>query len=589
MILAKLFVLGQERELLWTDMGYERDIRMNGKPSTEVMGGLITVCYESQGDDDVILRWLTKPLEDDTWEEIDKMAEGKVCFYNNGFDYPPTKTYKFNDALLIYYKEVFYTEGIQPMKTIITISPAIQNYGADFVKLWNESWILPSERMPYQPMEQEQEVDLKFIAKFERLSRYKGDFGFDWMRDNYTNICQDYENLKQEYTPTTIHGEEYFVPWLSMFQNQTGVKLKLSIKEKEGAVKDSDIIKLPSKNGIKFVPDELKVSEANGKEITILCESVLSNDTVINLLDKDDNTVGKLNILKNDENLTLKVKLVKVKGNEEDNRYNEQTFSSMSDSWESELFDSLTNKCLNQALIKVEKEATEEMVIDVDKYIEAGALDVFIDGEGKRGIPRMNKGFDKKLYEDFVAKNGEYKGVIFFLSAMHQKGTEAGHGYPYPRDINYIMIVPSSVGGILDTYGHELGHTLGLHHPWADSDIYEVRLSKIEERIEYLKKYLDDTKQYSDSTKIKDSDKTIGDVRKRINNELLELEIEKNDRIELTPTHSFEKATTENIMDYNGYKTPEGLVIHNPHSKGISFWSWQWEMIINEVKKYHGK
>lgn len=152
MVLAKLFVLGQERELLWTDMGYERDIRKNGKPSTEVMGGLITVCYESQGDDDIILRWLTIPSEDDTWEEVDKMAEGKVCFYDNDFDYPPTKTYKFNDALLIYYKEVFFTEGIHPMKTIITISPAIQNYGTDFVKRWNVSWI-PPEETPYQAVE----------------------------------------------------------------------------------------------------------------------------------------------------------------------------------------------------------------------------------------------------------------------------------------------------------------------------------------------------------------------------------------------------------------------------------------------------
>lgn len=36
MILAKLFILGQERELLWSDTNYHRGIRMNGKPSTEI-------------------------------------------------------------------------------------------------------------------------------------------------------------------------------------------------------------------------------------------------------------------------------------------------------------------------------------------------------------------------------------------------------------------------------------------------------------------------------------------------------------------------------------------------------------------------
>jgi hypothetical protein len=93
---------------------------------------------------------MTKESEDDTWEEVDKMEEGKVCFYESGFDYPPTKTYKFNDAHLIYFKEIFYANGWQPMETIITISPAIQNYGTEFPKRWNVSWIPPSERMPYQ-------------------------------------------------------------------------------------------------------------------------------------------------------------------------------------------------------------------------------------------------------------------------------------------------------------------------------------------------------------------------------------------------------------------------------------------------------
>lgn len=153
MIQAKLFILGQEIELLWTDMHYYREIRMNGKPATKIMGGLITVCFATNQDSDQILRWMTKESEDDTWEEVDKMEEGKVCFYENGIDYPPIKTYKFNDAHLIYFKESFYAEGSQPMQTTITISPAIQNYGTDFVKRWNVSWIPPNERMPYQPIE----------------------------------------------------------------------------------------------------------------------------------------------------------------------------------------------------------------------------------------------------------------------------------------------------------------------------------------------------------------------------------------------------------------------------------------------------
>jgi len=153
MTLAKLFILGQEIELLWTDMNYHREIRMNGKPATEIMGGLITVCFATNQNTDQILRWMTKENEDNTWNEADKMEEGKVCFYENGFDYPPTKTYEFNDAHLIYFKESFYAEGEEPMQTTITISPAIQNYGIEFVKRWNVSWMPPSEKIPYQPKE----------------------------------------------------------------------------------------------------------------------------------------------------------------------------------------------------------------------------------------------------------------------------------------------------------------------------------------------------------------------------------------------------------------------------------------------------
>jgi len=155
MTLAKLFILGMEIELLWTDMNYHREIRMNGKPATDFIGGLITLCFATNQNTDQILRWMTKENEDNTWNEADKMEEGKVCFYENGFDYPPTKTYEFNDAHLIYFKESFYAEGEEPMQTTITISPAIQNYGVEFVKRWNVSWIPPNERMPYQSKELE--------------------------------------------------------------------------------------------------------------------------------------------------------------------------------------------------------------------------------------------------------------------------------------------------------------------------------------------------------------------------------------------------------------------------------------------------
>ena len=100
-----------------------------------------------------------------------------------------------------------------------------------------------------------------------------------------------------------------------MFPKQENVKLKLTITEIEGTPKDIDIIKLPTKNGIKFEPNELKVSEANNTEITVICESPLNNNFVISLLDKDDEEVGKLNIFKNAKKQILKNENNKITNN----------------------------------------------------------------------------------------------------------------------------------------------------------------------------------------------------------------------------------------------------------------------------------
>jgi hypothetical protein len=146
-------VINQEIELIWMDMTYSRKTRSNGKVTSEVEGGLITACFATGPDTDQVLRWLTKESQDDTMQELDKMEKGKVCFYGDGFEYPPTKTYDFNDAFLVDYIEVFDSENKSPMQTVVTISPGIQDYGAEIFKPWNVSYIPPSEDIPHQSEE----------------------------------------------------------------------------------------------------------------------------------------------------------------------------------------------------------------------------------------------------------------------------------------------------------------------------------------------------------------------------------------------------------------------------------------------------
>ncbi|WP_459212523.1 type VI secretion system tube protein TssD [Aquimarina rhabdastrellae] len=159
MVSAKLFVLKQERELLWIDTNYYREIsHVSGRPATEVMGGLLRCSFTPERGDDIFLNWMLKDSTDDSGQEKDKMEEGKICFYEKGFDYPATKTYKFNDAFLIAYEETFST--IYGMQAVLTISPGIQDYGAYFLKRWNVSHV-SKENEPYAPQEEKKPEVLK--------------------------------------------------------------------------------------------------------------------------------------------------------------------------------------------------------------------------------------------------------------------------------------------------------------------------------------------------------------------------------------------------------------------------------------------
>ncbi|GFD83292.1 hypothetical protein KUL118_61540 [Tenacibaculum sp. KUL118] len=47
-IKAKLFICGEERELLTTNLNYNRLTDWNGKPTSALLGGTISVTFESE-------------------------------------------------------------------------------------------------------------------------------------------------------------------------------------------------------------------------------------------------------------------------------------------------------------------------------------------------------------------------------------------------------------------------------------------------------------------------------------------------------------------------------------------------------------
>ncbi|KQB40460.1 type VI secretion system tube protein TssD [Flavobacterium aquidurense] len=152
---AKLFILGEERELLSISTNYHRYTCFRGSPTSEIIGGLITLSFVSQENDDIFWHNLLKKIDRTT----DRMTKGEIHFYSKGEEYSPIKKYIFNDAYIIFFSEIFDAESSQNMQTVLTISPAIQNYGTsrDFVQYWQISQIEDSEPFYYRPQEEEEE------------------------------------------------------------------------------------------------------------------------------------------------------------------------------------------------------------------------------------------------------------------------------------------------------------------------------------------------------------------------------------------------------------------------------------------------
>jgi len=428
--------------------------------------------------------------------------------------------------------------------------------------------------------------DVTFTVQFERKKDYDGEFGFDFMRDNYNTISQNYEELKKEYKDAQINGAEYFVPYLSMFPKQGGVILNLKLDIIEGKARKDDVIKLPAKDGIKFVPNKVSlkdlqkeheelekekakgydgdVSKINRTEVKVICENELSQDTSIELLDKNDQPVGEIIVVKNDELLTLPIQFVKVKGNEPDNTYNDKTFKTFNpDLIEKEL----KEKSLNQALIKVERNGISEIILDIEDLIEK---DIIKRSGGN--IPRFyeeDSRYKNYLDKQFKKEQPNFKGIVYFLSSITQDGQQGGHGSVYPKKSNSVVVVPGQVqNNSKVTFIHEAGHVLGLLHSFKDPHTTNFK-KRIESNNKKIEKYQKETK----------------DVKIRIGGDIMTKEqyinLLKERNIELESIISsnlfkFKQSGTDNFMDYYN---------HSPNS----FNKWQWNIIQNEVKQYHGK
>ena len=443
----------------------------------------------------------------------------------------------------------------------------------------------------YKP-EPEEKKEPNYLIHFRRPDNYKGEFGFDWMRDEYKNICYNYNELKQEYTPCQIQGQEYFVPWLSMFPNQENVKIALNLENIKGELSRKDIIKIPPIVGVSFEPSIIKLKDIQkkreeGKEylVTVSCSKPLTKDICISVFDKDNQVIGKLNIAKNDVKYYLPITIVNILGN------NLQT----DDISVSNIKSFFNQRSFQQAFIETDIRK-DNLTINVNSLLEEGALSITIDENNIENIVANEKtlNFLSNLFSNskgvnlFILKlnrwhfrkyesnNQNYNNYdVYEVIDIDNKNGKLLKGYKYvcsynEREIdnsrgNYFIVLRGMVGEskviptkrnsciVYNGYDneiamvHEISHLLGLPENFSTAlnKNYYDKLKKIENLNTEQKEYVRD---YENMSK---------------NNYFF-----------------FRRAYTDNFMDY--YEP-----IYYPESPiKKSFYHWQYGIMQYEINNY---
>lgn len=175
----------------------------------------------------------------------------------------------------------------------------------------------------------------KFMVHFRRPSSYQGEYGFDWLRDEYiypirtvthdnsgtaigtpTPLCMNVSALKTEYKTTNVvnpispYGKEYYPAWLSIFPHTTtaqfahgsrmhrsGVTLDLEIEEIEALSGDATTLIFESGDpNLIVTPKEINLRTLIGTKQTKSLGGAITRDYYLNR--------GKVTIKSKDSPLT---------------------------------------------------------------------------------------------------------------------------------------------------------------------------------------------------------------------------------------------------------------------------------------------
>ncbi len=357
----------------------------------------------------------------------------------------------------------------------------------------------------------------KFLVHFARPSDYQGEYGFDWLREEYiypiVNVTHDNNSvpintatalslnpatLRQEYlrdvkNPITPHGSLYYPAWLSIFPSTTtaqfahgsrihrqGVSLDLQFDEMETIISDgTEIILECANSAVKITPTSFPIAEVLGgskknrvvngrtinyyklsKKINVKCEGAAlaahEEIKVFAKLDTQKVEVGKLMLYKN--NVIPKAEIVVVNVISDPVQR-----AALRDDYHF-LF---KNQSFNQALIRAE--VTVDSAFDLRALSSNADVSAFLATQNTMGASAVRDTIER-LYEKYgkYTAAGGLDGPTNTRTYMFFTTISAGNTLgicSLKQNVWGNLYVIFDSGLLHDhTIVHECGHSLSLPH-----------------------------------------------------------------------------------------------------------------------------
>ncbi|OAB78236.1 zinc metalloprotease [Cochleicola gelatinilyticus] len=385
----------------------------------------------------------------------------------------------------------------------------------------------------------------KFMVHFRRPSSYQGEYGFDWLRDEYiypiktvthnnsgspltgkTPFCMDVGALKTEYKTTDVvnpispYGKDYYPAWLSIFPHTTtaqfahgsrmhrfGVTLDLEIEEIETLSSDATKITFESGNrNLIVTPSEINLQTLLGSKQTkslggSLTRTYYHSSGKVNIKSKDaplaahteikvfaqlgsqKEEVGKLMVYKNDVIPKAEIVVVNV------------ITGSTSASLRSDYQFLFKNQSFNQALIRAE--VTTDTNFDLTALSSNSDVAAFLSGYSSMSAETI-----RSAIETLYLKYGTHKPSVGGIDDSTNKKTYLFYTDISAGTINGIcsLDIPTMTWGnhyVIFNSGlsskrtviHECGHSFSLPH------VFSASLSPFDFYQGYTDNYMDYTWQ----------------------------------------------------------------------------------------------